>query len=128
MRHQVDARERNCRTDAELPPKTGARTARSQFRLVCLFNRSPRPFVIVEARFGRRQSAGRAHQQFDTKPFLQMCDQFGHAGCPTLRRRAAAENDPVSTTSTNASIAAIRSICSANSTHIAPSRRYVLEE
>jgi hypothetical protein len=35
---------------------------------------------------------------------------FETAGCPTLRRRAAAENDPVSTTSTNASIAANRSI------------------
>jgi glyoxylate carboligase len=35
---------------------------------------------------------------------------FDTAGCPTLRRRAAAENDPVSTTRTKASIAASRSI------------------
>ena len=35
-------------------------------------------FVIVEARFSRRQSAGRAHQQFDTKPFLKLRHRFRH--------------------------------------------------
>src|SRR5882757_7424916 len=35
---------------------------------------------------------------------------FDTAGCPTWRRRAAAENDPESTTRTNASIATSRSM------------------
>jgi hypothetical protein len=96
--------------DAQPAREATARAARGEFRLVDLFNHSPRPFVVVEARFGRRQSTGRAHQEFDAEPMLKLSTNFDTAGCPTLRRRAAAENDPVSTTTTNAAIAANRSI------------------
>ena len=68
----MDARKSDCASNTELASEALSRAARRQFRLVGLFKRSPRSFVVVEARFGRRQSPGRAQQEFDAEPILKL--------------------------------------------------------
>ena len=106
----MQPREGHRGADPQLAGQSRARAARRQLSLFGFFDRAPGPFVEIVARLRRRQAPGRANQQLDSQPPLELGYGLGHGGLPHVQSPRGVGNDPVSTTVKKVCIAVKRSI------------------
>src|SRR5262249_4555563 len=77
-RHDVKPRKGHRRADAQTSRQGCARTARGDFRFIGFLDRAFCAVIKIAPRLGRAQSVGRAQQQTNPEPLLELRDGLGN--------------------------------------------------